>query len=371
MKRLIFALTLVASLASCGRETVYVRETIPLVNGILSDTDSDTYRFLSGIDRLDSRASVYVVGSRERSIRLCERMMHYDSRDNADGSMLTDALPDFSGEKISVILDLANEPYGQKIDSGDEDYLREVTVRNCLMALDTLCYLSPYDQEGLGSKSPAKLIILSSSYGDAFGLFDADTLLRSTGCAVKILSPLSAMLSRLFASHEGSLNIGIISNRGVLASGIYESVFADAAAKHGRAMSECVVYSTDDGGDALLSFLDNYLEDGNTRPLDAILVDDFSIDVAAMEKTLARVTSVMSEESLTYKNIISADFEVLDGETAVIEESLDILRARNAFSHNIHYPKAEWFATAAVPEQRTDIEGGYMLIQYTQDDVQK
>lgn len=371
MKRLILAFVALATLVSCKQETVYVRETIPFVNGILSDSDGDLYRLLSGNDRLNPQASIYVVGSAERSAQLCDRMMHYDSRDNADGAFLTDGLPDFSGEKISVILDLANIPYGKFLDEGKEDYLREITVRNSLMALDTLCYLSPYDQEGLGKKSPAKLIILSSSYSDAFGLFDADTLFRGTGCAVRILSPLTAMLNQLFETHEGSLNVGIISTRSILASGIYESAFADAAQRYGRAMSQCFVYSTDDGGDALLSILDNYLEDGNDRPLDAVLVDDFNVDVTEMKATLARVTSVMSEESLTYKGIVSDSFEVIDAKTAVIEQSLDVLRKENAFSHNIYHPKAEWFATTAVPEQRTDIDGKYMLIQYNPADVQE
>lgn len=325
MKRFALIFSLVALAVSCRNVSEQGRLTIPFVREVISQTSSPAHTIMSRYTR--NRAyPIYVIGEPEECQRFANKLVLCDVRDNVTGNFGSDGLPDFAGEKIVTLADYAGSPYSNFLDEGRENDLRELVVRECIDALDTLCFLSPYDRQGLGRRSPAKMIVLASSYADTYGFFDVDSLFSAFGCNVKIVNPLRSMLASAKSAKDPC--IGVLTRRNMLSAGIYAGCFAFPK-------------NEEEGADQLISFLDNYIAAGYTKPLSSIIIDDPEVSLSEMALTLERILSVMNEESFTYSRIISSDFRIIDPESTIASECYDIMRKENIFTHYIAFPKEE------------------------------
>lgn len=276
---------------------------------------------------------------------LSEAFLLADNYDNATGAPGRDGLPDFSGEIISGILDIANTPYSAWLSEGKEDALRDLTVKEVLLALDTLCHRSPYDREGGVRKPGAKLLVLASSYMTAYGQFDVDTLFRSLGCSVPVISPLEAMMDEVFRG-AGKVKVGVLSRREDLSSGIYSSVFSERCRRHARQGSSCTVLARRDSSGFLTAFFDDYIASGAVEALDYLIVDGYGYDVPSLYAVVDSLTSVMNPESLKYSKFISPDLKILTPEESILRSCYSKMRQMSIFSYRISYPEARGYLTA-------------------------
>lgn len=377
----VLTLLLGAVAISCTPQVEVSPNAIPYVRQILSDQSGPEMAVLSASNSINSSDNIFLIGSAERCRALSERFLTSDEHDNVDGKFVPDMLPDFSGENISSIYDGYNSPYKKFLENGTEESLKEISVKNAIMALDTVCHVSPYDKVGLGYKKRAKIIVLTSPYNACYGYFDVDTLFRSAGCVVPVICPVSALIENVFDNHAGNLMVGVVARKDEVESGIYARLVDEIAAKKGREGAECVTFAvespvyietvTEEGDtlsvvdmhkfeNALLQFMDNYIAAGYEKPLDALVIDDFTIDFKEMKETLSHITSVMSEESLTYNHLFAKDFELLDVTRSVMEECYRVLRENCSFSHKIKYPTWNAYLTVKNPESDE-----FMLIEYS------
>ncbi|MBQ3996841.1 MAG: hypothetical protein II637_02255, partial [Bacteroidales bacterium] len=106
-------LAAVALLAvSCSDHQVSGRYVSPYAKSILTDTSSVEYRILSAYDmQQEETGTIAVIGEPEETLVLSEYLLGCDNFSNINGSAVPDGLPDFSGEVIVPILDVANAPY--------------------------------------------------------------------------------------------------------------------------------------------------------------------------------------------------------------------------------------------------------------------
>ncbi len=335
-------------LVSCRRTAVERRPTIPYVRTILASKNGPELAVLKRCAAPCVTDDISVIGPVGVCERFSERFVLYDRRDNVDGRYSSDGLPDFAGESLVCIEDdvLAAVPS----DSAGIADLREKTVREVLCALDTALHISPYDLEGLSSKKSSKMIVLAGANISRYGLFDADTLFRSSGCGITLFSPLNLALDKVLASERRLLNVGIIYDSSVSSGEIYQEIFALRAAETGHAGSLCYAMPSE-GCDSLMhSLVRSYLETGHGSALDAVIVDDLSVDVESLKNELAGMVSIMNESSMTYGRLISKDFTVVDSfdETAVA--LYEMLRKHNLFTHNIAKPQVVTCKPVAKPE---------------------
>lgn len=363
---LLLAVLLVA--ASCTSTEVADRPTIPLVQKILSEPQGRAYSLVSGFDQRDSRGSITIVGEESRCSVLAGRFISDDDFDNVDGRLSPDGLPDFSGETIAVIADTANAPYDGYIGGGSTSLLRELSVRLVLTSLDTLCSIGDYDRDFLAYKDPAKLIVLASPQMAAYGHFDLDTLFRSTGSSVKVVSPLRLMFGSVLDAAKGPVSIAVMTDVDSLARGLYQTVFTEMQQERGAPKSHCFAAAADTtGADVLTAFLDRYEASGQSVPLSALLVDDMGVSLDELQESLLTIRSVQSEENLHYRQLITRDFRFVEGVTATARECFRIMRSRNIFTHNIAYPKSKYYVT--VPFSGADgIEGEGRFSREAADD---
>lgn len=347
-------------LSSCGSDvSTFGQSTIQFVRSILGDSESPEYRILKSYDPADSDGSIFVVGDSLSCYAAAKQLMKSDDRDNIDGLGESDGLPDFAGESISVVNDVANGLYDSLVLKGKGEVLREITVRTVLMSVDTLCYLSPFDLEGLGKKQKAKMIVLSSPAMAAYGLFDVDSLLMASSCSLPVISPVHTLAEEI--TEDDNPTVGVITSGLRADAGIYPMLFGKAAASKGKDVS-CYAAPVDDPKKALMSFLDGYIGAGNVNPIDVIVVDDRACSIERMKKELETILSVMNEEFLKYSDFISPGFRIVEPSSVLRRECYRTLRERNLFTHRIAHPVTESYLIVS-RDRGTNLDSD-ILIEY-------
>lgn len=348
--------------AACRRQVVETRPTIPLVREILADKNGPGMQLLRDLRPMPA-SDIAVIGSDFACDRLAEQFCFRDLQDNVDARFVADGLPDFAGETFECIGDSLD--YQSFVSSGQTEELRRQTVMRVLAALDTVVHISPYDLDGLASKASAKMVILADPFLTEYGGFDVDTLLSTAGCSVPVVRPVELMIDRAF--EEGGrwdLSVGIICDPRLDGSGIYEKIFARKAAERGAKGATCVAFGMADRDSLLHRFLRRYRDAGNARPLDAILIDDLSVQPDSLKLELAEIVSVMNESSMTYGRLVSRNFVFLNTFDAVAERCYSFLRENNLFTHNIAQPQVSIYRPVRKPESDDEsiilIPGSYV-----------
>ena len=93
-----------------------------------------------------------------------------------------------------------------------------------------------------------------------------------------------------------------------------------------------------------------------------ILVDDLGVDLEVFKESLQHITSVMNAESLTYGNLISPGFRIIDSRSRICKATYSILRKENLFTHFISQPRKLDYMLITKEGSEKDM----MLLQYNE-----
>lgn len=332
-------------LCACNRHQQSGSSTIPLVHKIIADASSEGHALVSGY-KPEKNGGIYIVGSQDRAQAIRDELLECDKFDNVDAHRTSDGLMDFSGETICTVFDLLNTPYKKFIDEGREIDLREMTVKDVLATMDTVCYIGSYDRTGMGNKPKSKIVVLASPYLTEFGHYDVDTLFNALGCTLPVVSPLKVMINEVFDGRSKDAMVGVIAPKESISEGGYTEFVQEKAQELALTGSECVVFPSDSSqASALLGFLDKYIAAGYTKQLNAIIIDDLDVDADMMRSEFAIMQAGVNGSVETYGNLLAEDFKILDFKTSVSTECFRILRTSNQFTHNISKPAAIDFQT--------------------------
>lgn len=325
-------------LGSCRQNVEDRHPTIQYVKDILADRDSREMELLGRRQSPRPADDIALIGTFASCDRLAGLFSGYDVRDNVNGSRKSDGLPDFAGETFSIIVQ--DELYDGVSSSGEE--FRRNTVLLSLAAIDTVSHISPYDLDGLGDKRASKMIVLADLPLANYGMFDVDTLFRSAGCDIRVVSPFDLMLGEVFGTHAGSpVRVGILCDQENIAPSMYADRFREVAGRYGVAeASECLIFPTAQRDSLLHRMVDSSMVSGHSRPFDAIVVDDLSLDMDRLKSELADMLSVLNEGSMTYGRMFSQDFRMMDAFGVLADFCYDYMRRQNLFTHNISLPQA-------------------------------
>lgn len=356
--RIIPLCVLVCMALSCRPRSEDADPTIQYVRDILSDKSGPEMTMLSRLGEPDPSDDIALIGTSTVCDRFVELMSSYDMRDNVDGSHKRDGLPDFAGETFSCIAEESS--FRRLVSGGGTDELRRQAIFRVLAALDTSLHISPYDMEGHDSKKSSKMIVLADPYLAHFASSDADTLLKSAGCGVPVISPLDIMLDKVFSSHpDRPLSVGILYNPDVADAGVYLGSFKEGASARAVKGSVCTLFATDGYEGLVRRLLSVHGASEGARPLDFIVVDDPSVDMEVLKNELAEIVSVMNESSVTYGRMLADDFQMLDFMDTAAQYCYDVLRRQNLFTHNIALPQYNMYRPVVRPDSE---DGSIMLI---------
>lgn len=343
------AAVLIVLLPSCRRSVVEKRPTIPYVRSVLADRTGQEMSVLKRSAQPSVEAAISFIGPSAAADRFAELFREYDCRDNVDGSRRPDGLPDFAGETLACIAD--EDLAKSSPDSAQIAFLRERLVRDALCALDTALHISPYDIDGLGEKQPSKLIVLGTPSVTRHGGFDVDTLFRSSGCGIPVISPIAISFDEVLGRGGRRLmNVGVIYDPRLSSPEVYQELFAEACRTHSHDGSLCFPMPSGDRDSLVYRLLDEYVRSGHGGVLDAVIIDDMNVNPEEIKNELARTVSVMNESSMTYGRLIARDFEVESSFELTAGAIFNYLREKNLFTHNIAKPQLQSFRPVPRPE---------------------
>lgn len=351
MRQLLKASLLIFCLAfSCKPQEKASRPTIKMVEDILLNKNSKEYALLS----LPPKPSgdIAIIGNQTACEELGDYLLQFDSFDNVDGSSKSDDLPDFAGE---TFLFIQEDGSLRNIDTLE---LRRQTVLKVLASLDTLVHLSPYDVEGVNGKKPAKLIIFNDPYMTKYGLFDVDTLFRRIGSEIKVCSSIDLSIDKVFKDRKDKAqNIAILYNPKLYEGELILNRFLERAPK--TQGSKYLAFPVT-RSDSLLYYT---VEDLMTRDvcLDALIVDDYSVNIDELKLEYADMISVLNQSSLNTSKYFSDYFQIIDTKELVAEYCFNLLRKDNLFTHTIAFPQL-YFLNAV---QSKNNDGNILLIPNT------
>ena len=216
----------------------------------------------------------------------------------------------------------------------------------------------------MGKKPLPKMLVLASPYMSCFGKYDVDSLFHALGCKVPVVSPLHLACGEAVASKapHTKLTVGVLLDSLGADSHAYCSMIAQRAVAAGLDSALCIPFVAPAKGDALVSLLDAYTELGLNRTLDAIILDDGRTLYGDLQHSLQHITSVMNAESMTYGNLLSGDFRIIDARSLVCDRVYSMLREENLFTHKVSQPVQLNYMV--IPKEGS--ESSLMLLQYNE-----
>lgn len=369
MKRFGIILLLAAMLSgvSCTRRAEGVIRPVAMVQEMLADTSRYYSRQVLAAGMHNDHGTIAVVGVPEEVILVTEGLLTCDVHDNISGRHAADGLPDFSGETVAQVLDIAGAPYDAYCASGTDgaagtidlnETFRTLHVRNFLHAIDTTSLISQVDESSAVFKQRAKMVVFASSYSDR-ARYDIDTLCRRLGVDIPVITPVKAVSD--YVRH----NIG---------SESHLLVWADDAKIGNRVWQgrqEGVTYhpyacglDTPAASDSLvrasfLHLLDGYLDSGSEAKLAGLVVDNLCLPFDSLREVIEGILSTDDDNLLIYRNILNPDFECFSVAEAISDVCYGGLRTANAFTHRIAYPDLRSFFTSTSAEQIVELRDRY------------
>lgn len=347
MKKLIPFLSVLLALSACQPRKVVVRDTIPYVKQLAVDT-AGTFSLVRSYLSAGTRGSIAIIGEPESSLSLAAAFEKADRVDNIDGKPSPDRLPDFAGESFDVVMDLYNAPY-LRLAVSSPDSLREVAVRNVVMAVDTVAYASALEPGTRLIKSKAKVFVLASSLLVECGQFDVDTLFKMAQREPLVITPVDAMLES--AERAGCQRVAVWAPAPVKAS------YEEAARKTGLEVTFVPTSGSPLLRTAFREMLRQYREARPDGVLDAVLVDSFTADMDDLSAELEHIRRQITEEDMSFDRLLAPHFRFIEPNGSLTDACYRLLRERNLFTHDIAYPAVRYFRT----EENRD--GGYVFVE--------
>ena len=337
MKHILTVLALLVAFASCNERPTVVRDTIPYVKQLAADT-TGTFRLVHTYRTAGTKGSIAVIGEPEAAAKLASVLLAADLVDNIDGRPAPDRLPDFAGETFDILMDLYNAPY-LRMAASSPDSLREVAVRNAVIAVDSVAYSNAADPRSRLSKTRAKVFVLANSLLSEYGKFDVDTLFKMAGREAIILTPVEAMLRD--AARTGCKSVA------VWAPAEARSAYERAAKAFTPKMEVTVVSTTGNGilRPAFRDMLGIYRSLKPNGNLDAVLLDSFTASVEELEAEKEHIHRQITEQDMAFDRILTPRFRFIEPNTALTDALYRLLRERNLFTHDIAYPSVRYYQT--------------------------
>ena len=362
-------------LSGCGREDTAVFVPAALADKALADTSSVEYKILASDEGAGNDGVIAVFGALDETAAVTEMLLISDMFENIDGKAYPDSLPDFAGETVTPVFDLANAPYRGYFDVTNEDFIREIAVSGFIASVSGKCSSSVFDRSLSREKPEAKLLILSSQILSGYGYDDIVYILsasgRNTGVLTTVRSAVSASLEKMT---EGT-NIGLWAQPFVVSSGVYGDAFRSLRSSYTDKKStgyadwaadvEFVCLSPEISGIPaadVRSYMDSYLAAGYTAPLSSVIVDDLVPEsfISSMNAEAGAIAGSDLPEDEKYRQVLAEGFSFVSPVKAVVSDSYRWLRKYGRFTHRISFPEVSAYITAPsseVSEENLDGNG--------------
>ena len=317
------------ALAACTSRQAEVTASIPFVEAVLKSPESQEYLTLSAPDFRIEQGVVAVLDTGSRALSLGASLLLSDRFDNIDGASVQDLLPDLAGEDLYIYMSLSP---GADVRTG--------AVQSVYRTLAGSFIPDPFLPDNREALKRAKLILLGETAMAGKALDDVRILLDGTGSGVQVVSPAESMLKKALEDST-RMHIGILATPADVASGVYGEVFGRVAP--GSRARIYPLAAPDTIPDLLKAYLTAYMAAGHRDRLSALLVDDPTVPIPALNASLVDIMLTYNEENAVLGSVLDPDFEIIDGTDAAIRDICSILREKSWYTHRISAPRPSLF----------------------------
>lgn len=360
--RLLIVLAAAAAACACSGRQGAGPVLHPYLNKVFSDTSCFGNRTLRGYvpDRMNT---VAIIGEDVSVLKMADCFASYDCYDNITGERGADGIPDLSGEVFDIFVDDANSPYDGYVKAGNQLFLREVMMRNTIIALSPVCYANGYDTDFSEPKQPSKAIVLPSVRYASSARADVDTMLRHFGTGVPVFTLAESAVAEVFEAFKSISCVGVMADLDVAASGVYGGLFGKMSARAGyMGTVDNVIFSPSGStpGERVRNFVKMYISTGMREPLNAVIVDDPELMFRSdeMYAALDSMVTEMSEEGRLYDMVIADNFRFINPVECVAADIFRSLRASGSMALRIAYPDFRLYVTIPEPSYVSgDVDG--------------
>jgi glutamate racemase len=171
-------------------------------------------------------------------LTVMEAILSLDAFNNDTLTAGADGRPDFSGESFVYLGDQANMPYGNYPAAGQEDYLRELILKDVIFLLGRRFWPSQIAARPEFSKPPVKAIVIGCNTASAYGLEDIKQAMQQWDLPVVVVGVVEAGARGVLETRpRGSLpdqTIAVLATVGTCQSGAYPRAIGQALGQAGR-----------------------------------------------------------------------------------------------------------------------------------------
>ena len=191
-----------------------------------------------------SRLPIGVFDSGIGGLTVMEAILSLDDFDNRTLQPGPDGVPDFAGERFVYFGDQANMPYGNYSQSGREDFLRELIVK------DSVFLLGRRYHTGGGAKfdkEPVKAIAIACNTATAYGIEEIRTALRAWGLDVPVIGVVEAgarAVKETMPAAGSSGTIAVLATVGTCASGAYPRAIGRSGGLAGKSVPQIIQHGS-------------------------------------------------------------------------------------------------------------------------------
>ncbi len=226
--RYLAILSIAVMLVSCNAANKNEEEVklTPIMEKALNDKTSRYYANFEEFPTDRKMLPIGVFDSGTGGLTVLEVMLSLDKMDNITGELVSDGIPDFTGENFQFLGDMANMPYGNYAAEHKEDFFQELVVKDALFLLGNKYYKNPVDKQPLGEKERVKILVIACNTATAWGLDDISTMLGESGTGIKVIGVINAGVNALYANlakeKETATTVGVLATKGTISSNAYE-----------------------------------------------------------------------------------------------------------------------------------------------------
>ena len=221
----------------CRKQEIPV-DNMAVVNKALFDTASNFYVEFDEYPGEMRNLPIGIFDSGTGGLTVLEKLLSLDRFDNITGREGRDSILDFAGEHFVYLADQANMPYGNYNAEGNNEYLKELVLKDALFLMDDDYFSNPIEETPTGIKPRAKIIVVACNTATAYGLDLIKSMVEQTGTGVKVIGVINAGVSATLdelelKGNEKPFAIGVLATPGTIASGAYERTIREELAARG------------------------------------------------------------------------------------------------------------------------------------------
>lgn len=286
-------------------------------------------------------------------LTVLEAIRSLDAFNNETLAPEADGKLDFADEQFVYLGDQANMPYGNYPARGQEDFLRELILKDTIFLLGTRYWTNSKAASPSMTKPPVKAIVIACNTATAYGLEDIRAAFKSWQMPLPVIGVVEAGargVSESISNQMTKRSVGVLATVGTCSSMAYPKAIVASTGLAGKPVPEVVQQGSVDLANAIEAnptaiqacirqdirqLVETHLQSGIKQPLDTIVLGctHFPLVQDEIRKELSHLRTLEEGGKRRYEEIIAPTIEFVNPAELTAKELFRELARNRLFNH--------------------------------------